>query len=164
MIAIKNILVATDFGTSSEHALRYGRDLARTFSATLHVIHVVDDVFGRHLDIVGSLVESSRLQRELEEAARKQLDELLDRGGRYPTTVTVMRTSSAPAAEIVAYAVDAAIDLIVVGTHGRGAVAHLLLGSVAEKVARTAPCPVLTVRAPEEQLVEPDPLLVRALA
>jgi nucleotide-binding universal stress UspA family protein len=75
-----------------------------------------------------------------------------------------MRTSNTPAAEIVSYAKDADVDLVVVGTHGRGALAHMLLGSVAEKVARTAACPVLTVRSPEEELVEPDALLVRASA
>jgi nucleotide-binding universal stress UspA family protein len=163
MVAIKNILVATDFGACSKHALDYGRDLARTFGATLHVIHVVDDVFGRHLSMAGSFVDPSRLQRELEAAARKQLDERLA-GGGHVTTVAVMRTSSTPAAEIVAYAKDAAIDLVVVGTHGRGGFAHMLLGSVAERVARTAPCPVLTVSAPEEEREEPHPLLARARA
>ena len=164
MIAIKNILVATDFGTCSEHALSYGRHLASTFSATLHLIHVVDDLFGRHLGMGGSRVDPSRLQRELEAAGKKQLGELVTRGGGNVTTIAVMRTSSTPAAEIVAYAKDTGIDLVVVGTHGRGSMAHLLLGSVAERVARTAPCPVLTVSAPEENLVEPDPLLVRARA
>jgi nucleotide-binding universal stress UspA family protein len=164
MIAIKNILVATDFGACSAHALDYGRSLARTFGATLHVVHVVDDVFGRHLGMTGSVADPSRLQRDLEEGARRQLVELLARGGHDETPVAVMRTSSTPAAEIVAYAKDASVDLVIVGTHGRGGFPHLLLGSVAERVARTAPCPVLTVSAPEEERDEADPILVRANA
>jgi nucleotide-binding universal stress UspA family protein len=66
--------------------------------------------------------------------------------------------SDDPAEEIVNYAATNGIDLIVLGTHGRGGMAHLLLGSVAEKVVRTAPCPVLTVRHPEREFVTPDTL------
>ena len=63
------------------------------------------------------------------------------------------------AATIVAYAREKDIDLIVVGTHGRGLAAHLLMGSVAERVVRTAPCPVLTVRHPQREFVTPDALV-----
>jgi nucleotide-binding universal stress UspA family protein len=164
MLAIKNILVATDFGTCSEKAMAYGCDLARTFDATLHVIHVVDDVFGRHLGTRGYSSDPSRIQHELESSAQKRLDGLLKDQSACLKMKAEMRISNAPAMEIVDYARDAGIDLIVVGTHGRSAVAHVLLGSVAEKVARTAPCPVLTVRAPDRELVESDPLLVLASA
>jgi nucleotide-binding universal stress UspA family protein len=68
----------------------------------------------------------------------------------------VLETSDSPAEEIVKYAKAHTIDLIVMGTHGRGAVAHLLMGSVAEKVVRTAPCAVLTVRHPQHEFVVPD--------
>jgi nucleotide-binding universal stress UspA family protein len=68
----------------------------------------------------------------------------------------VLETSDNPAEEIVRYAQAHSIDLIVMGTHGRSAVAHLLMGSVAERVVRTAPCPVLTVRHPEREFVIPD--------
>ena len=73
-------------------------------------------------------------------------------------------TSNAPAAAIVDYAKDKRIDLIVAGTHGRGGVARLLLGSVTERVVRTAPCPVLTVRHPEHEFVIPDALVAVAKA
>jgi nucleotide-binding universal stress UspA family protein len=72
----------------------------------------------------------------------------------------VVLTSTTPALSIVQYARDAKVDLIVVGTHGRGAVAHLFLGSVAERVVRMAPCPALTVRHPEREFVLPDALQV----
>jgi nucleotide-binding universal stress UspA family protein len=71
-------------------------------------------------------------------------------------------TSAAPALAIVEYASANGIDLIVVGTHGRRAVAHLLMGSVAERVVRTAPCPVLTVRHPEHEFIRPDTLVAAA--
>ena len=68
----------------------------------------------------------------------------------------MLETSDNPAEEIVKYAKAHAIDLIVMGTHGRGALAQLLVGSVAERVVRTAPCPVLTVRHPEHEFIVPD--------
>jgi nucleotide-binding universal stress UspA family protein len=105
------------------------------------------------------------LQRDIEQAAKRQLDELLVDNDPHPITVKkAVITSAATAACIVQYAHDMAIDLIVVGTHGRGAVAHLLMGSVAERVVRTAPCPVLTVRHPEHEFVLPDALTTTARA
>ena len=73
-----------------------------------------------------------------------------------------VRSGSSPAAEIIRYANDANIDVIVLGTHGRGPMAHLFMGSVAERVVRAAPCPVLTVRHPEHEFVVPDALQVVA--
>jgi Universal stress protein UspA and related nucleotide-binding proteins len=77
---------------------------------------------------------------------------------------TILRVSATPALAIVEYARDANVDLIVVGTHGRGAMAHLFMGSVAERVVRTASCPVLTVRHPEHEFVLPDALVAVARA
>jgi nucleotide-binding universal stress UspA family protein len=100
------------------------------------------------------------LQVEVDEAARVQLAAMtMDSDGSGPPTKIAIRTSHAPAPTIVAYAREHAIDLIVMGTHGRGAVAHLLMGSVAERVVRTAPCPVLTVHHPEHEFVVPDTLV-----
>ena len=73
-----------------------------------------------------------------------------------------MRTS--PAYAISTYAREAGIDLIITGTHGRGTVAHLLMGSVAERVIRTAPCTVLNVRHPEHEFIRPDTLTTVAHA
>ncbi len=164
MITLKNILVATDFGEASDAALAYGRELARTFGATLHVLHVADDVYVRLGGdaYVGVLPD---LQKDVEETARKQLDALLVDNDSSPLPVKkAVLTSSATAAAVVQYARDMSIDLIVVGTHGRGAVAHLLMGSVAERVVRTAPCPVLTVRRNEHDFVTPDTLTTTAQA
>ncbi|MFN7916416.1 MAG: universal stress protein [Vicinamibacterales bacterium] len=163
MIALKNILVATDFGDASAAALAYGRELARTFDATLHVLHVADDVYMRLGGdaYVGVLPE---LQKDIEASANKQLDDLLVNNDARPVIKRAVVTSAATAVAIVQYARDLEIDLIIVGTHGRGAMAHLLMGSVAERIVRTAHCPVLTVRHPEHDFVLPDALTTTAQA
>jgi nucleotide-binding universal stress UspA family protein len=87
---------------------------------------------------------------------------LVDTDGSGPTSIPVVLTASSPAQAIVEYAKDHEIDMIVIGTHGRGALAHLVMGNVAERVVRLAPCPVLTVRHPERDFVRPDALAVVA--
>jgi len=159
MIRLKNVLVPTDFGEASETALTYGRDLARTFGATLHVLHVHDDVFSSALGVEGSVPDFSEAQRRAEASARQRLEASVgDDDRRELGARAILVTSPNPAKTTVSYAMEANIDLIVMGTHGRGAMAHLLMGSVAEKVVRLAPCPVLTVRHPEHEFVLPDAL------
>lgn len=165
MITLKNVLVAIDFGEASETALAYGRELARMAGATLHVLHVVENVIAGAVGVEGYVTDFASLQREVEESARKQLDSMVtDEDRRTLAAKTVTKTSNSPALSIVSYARDAHIDLIIVGTHGRGGMAHLFMGSVAERVVRTAPCPVLTVRNPEHGFVLPDALQVVARA
>jgi nucleotide-binding universal stress UspA family protein len=165
MITLKNILVATDFSEPSDAALTYGRALARTFKATLHVLHVVDNLSSAVYGVEGYVPSMPSLQTEIEDAARTQLDDRLVDNDQPPLpTRRVVIISSSPALTIVEYAGLEQIDLIVTGTHGRGAVAHLLMGSVAERVVRTAPCPVLTVRHPEREFVIPDALVAIAKA
>ena len=159
MIALKNILVAPDFGKPAETALSYARDLARTFGARLHVLHVADFLAGRFpVDMYpGGLAD---LQGDVEKEAQQQLRALVtDEDVKQLGAMPVVRSSNTPAMTITAYAKEAGIDLIVIGTHGRGAVSHLLMGSVAERVVRTAPCPVLTVRSPEHEFLAPDALM-----
>ncbi|MGC4084317.1 MAG: universal stress protein [Vicinamibacterales bacterium] len=164
MLKLKNILVATDFGEASDAALAYGRELARTFDATLHVLHVADDVYMR-LGGDAYVAVLPELQKDIEAAANRQLDTLLIDNDPKPLTVKrAVITSAATAIAIVQYAKEMNIDLIILGTHGRGAVAHLLMGSVAERVVRTASCPVLTVRHPEHDFVTPDSLTTVARA
>ena len=164
MIALKSVLVATDFGEASDAALAYGREMARAFGATLHVLHVADDVYVR-LGGDAYVTVLPELQKDLEEAAQKRLNDLLVDNDPKPIPVKkAVVTSSATATCIVQYARDHDINLIIVGTHGRGAMAHLLMGSVAERVVRTAPCPVLTVRQNERDFVVPDALTTTARA
>ena len=157
MIAIKHILVASDFGDVAEAALTYGRTLAEQFSATLHVVHVVEDIALKTVTADGFVTLMPELQRGLEDAARKRLDAVLGRvpsRGQKPVARAV--TSNATAEAIVTYAGEARVDLIVIGTHGSRGMSRLLLGSVAERVVRTAPCPVLTVHEPDRDFLRPD--------
>jgi len=125
-VVIRNILVATDFSPFSEQAIRAAAALARHFGATLHLLHVV-----HHAE------ERAAVLDRLGEIAEAEAD-----GVPFTASVAVGR----PASEIVRYAVREQMDLIVVGTHGRTGLAHVVMGSVAEAVVRTALCQVLTVR------------------
>jgi nucleotide-binding universal stress UspA family protein len=128
------ILVPTDFSKTSDAALAHGRHLADRLDAGLHILHVIDNQFLRTV-----LADP----RDYEAAALRQLQERI--AAEDPGAVLAVEHSESPADEITRYARSHGVDLIVMGTHGRGRLAHLLLGSVAEKVARTAPCPVLTL-------------------
>lgn len=163
MVALKNILVATDFSEPSGVALAYGRDLARTYSARLHVLHVVEDVMLRFTPEVGLI--GPDVQKDLEAIANRDLNALLTADDRRTIDVVPVIDRGINMAETITnYAKANAIDLIVTGTHGRGAVKHFLMGSVAERVIRTAPCPVLTVRSHERDFIAPDALVVAATA
>lgn len=160
MIAFENILVATDFGSSSETALSYGRALAERFGAKLHVLHIAADVYLSAAMEYGYAAMPASLQEEVEQSARQQLAALLNDEDRQTLRATgVVVTNNTPAVAIIDYAKNNGVNLIVLGTHGRGALAHLFMGSVAERVVRLAPCPVLTVRSPEHEFVLPDALV-----
>jgi universal stress protein A len=160
MITLKHILVATDFGEPADAALTYGRELAGRFGGTLHVLHVAENIYFTPFGADNCAAVAPDLQRTLEESARLRLDELvLDSDGSGPPTRTVVMTSVSPASAIIDYAKENLIDLIVLGPHGRGALAHLLMGSVAERVVRLASCPVLTVRHPQHEFVSADILV-----
>jgi len=148
MLALKRILVATDFGPAAEAALTYGRALAKNFGATLTVMHVAENFFLR-ATIADPHALKAAVARRLEERLTAE-----DRSALHARAV--LDTSDQPADAITAYAKQAEIDLIVMGTHGRNGISHLLVGSVAERVVRTASCPVLTVKHPEHEFVLPD--------
>jgi nucleotide-binding universal stress UspA family protein len=148
MIVLKNVLVATDFEPASDAALVYGRALGRTFGASLHLIHVAENHFLRPSATDPALLNA---------AYRRSLAERLTAGDREQLHArAVLQISDSPSDAIVEYARAWSIDLIVMGTHGRSAMSQILMGSVAERVVRTAPCPVLTVRHPEHEFVIPD--------
>ena len=161
MIAIKNVLVATDFGEAAAAALQYGRNIARTFGATLHVVHVADNLSARVSLDFPHPPHLERMQADMEEAALTRLEALVtDDDRRTLHAKCVQVTALSPASAIMDYAIEASIDLIVMGTYGRGRVARLLMGSVAERVVRAAPCPVLVVRQPEREFIAPDALQI----
>lgn len=159
MIKITNVLVATDFSDTSASALAYGREFARTFGATLHVLHVVDSAL-MWAGPESAGVDFAQLQADLEADARKILERIVTGEDRAQlNAVTAVRVGSPPAVEIAGYAKAEGIDIILMGTHGRGMIGHLLMGNVAEKVVRIAPCPVLTVHHPEHEFILPDALV-----
>jgi len=146
-MTLKTILVATDFSEASAAALVYARELAHAFKSALHVLHVTDNVIAGAIGVEGYTTDWPALQHEVDDAARKQLDRIVTEEDRQTLAAkTIVTTSNSPAEAITSYANDAQVDLIIVGTHGRGGMTHLLMGSVAERVVRTARCPVLTVR------------------
>ena len=165
MITLKKILVPTDFGEAADAALNYARALARNFGASVDVLHVAEDVSTRMYAGEMYVAVPQSIQNDVEEAARKQLHARLIDNDPNPLPVRpAVIVSNAPAVSIVSYAKETGADLIVMGTHGRGPMAHLFMGSVAERVVRLAPCPVLVVRHPEHEFVVPDTLAVAAKA
>jgi nucleotide-binding universal stress UspA family protein len=165
MIAPRRILVATDFSEPARAALDYGRSFARAYGAHLYLLHVVDDIATRTTELTGSFVSVGRIQHQMEADARARLGALLDDDDREalkPELVVV--TSVTPAQTILAFAEGHRTDLIVVGTHGRTGLSRMFMGSVAQHIVRLAPCPVLTVRHPEREFLQPDaaPIASRA--
>jgi len=164
MITLTNILVPTDFGPPSDLALMYGRHFARQFGAVLHVLHSVESVMlpgGAEVPMPAV----QQVEKGLLDVARRQMAAAITDDDRSTLKVVeVVRQAPSAAADILEYARANYIDLVVMGTHGRGAFEHLLMGSVAERVVRKAPCPVLTVRPQERDFVQPDALApVRAV-
>ena len=154
MIVLKHILIPTDFSEPSYSAVKYGRALAESFGAALHVLHVVEDPV-LYAPTSEGYVPFPNFQEEMEKNAQEWLGKVLTAADRERFQARLVTRRGSPFVEIVRYAKSENIDLIVMGTHGRGPIAHMLLGSVAEKVVRKAPCPVLTVRHPEHEFVMP---------
>jgi nucleotide-binding universal stress UspA family protein len=151
MIQIKRILVPTDFSEYSRQALKYACALAERFSSELHLLNVVQPL-ALSTPYAGALPEEVMYPVP---AAEKEMSELSDPGFEQAASVERSVRTGTPFVEIVRYAREKDIDVIVMGTHGRGGLIHALIGSVAEKVVRKAPCPVLTVRPEGHQFVMP---------
>ena len=153
-IELKRILLPTDFSPYSGTATKYACELATRFDAELHLLHTLEvhlastPTFGMGLAIPMYVNESRT-------AAEAALAGVLDPEWSAGRKVVKAVVEGSPKVEIVRYARTQAIDLIVLATHGRSGLAHVLIGSVAENVVRTAPCPVLTVRPEGHQFVMP---------
>jgi nucleotide-binding universal stress UspA family protein len=146
VVEIRTILAPTDFSSHSENAVRYACGLAERLGAELHLLHVLSEFVPTGPDPLLTPVLPPEYYRESEAQSRSELETLLQPSwGRPPTVQLAVRWES-PVEGIVAYAREAAIDLIVIATHGRTGLSHVLLGSVAERIVREAPCPVLTIR------------------
>lgn len=144
MSRFHNILVAVDFSQTSDDALAAAAELSRACHARVHVLHVVPNVQIPYA-IEPVAFDFSAFLRQSIDAAREKLAALVARQSIDPAMLTTEVIDGATAAEIIRYATENAIDLIVLGAHGHGFIDRLLVGSVAERVARRAPCAVLLV-------------------
>ena len=149
MIAFKEIIVPTDFSEHSLRALDYAVEIADRFSSELKLVYVIEPLI-QAADVAWSSVDFDRLNRAHKDSADRQIRALLDE--RIPESVPAefVILTGKPFIEIVGLAKADNADLIVMATHGRGAISHILMGSTAEKVVRRAPCPVLTVKHPKQ--------------
>ena len=143
MREFKKILCGTDFSDSSYHALEYGLRFAKSSDGILVVVHLVHVPAG---DLIGE--QSYTLNFE---EVRAQMQAMLDdlhktRLQSYPNAELLVDFGD-PAQQLIKLATDRDMDLIVTSTHGRSGLSHLIMGSVAEKIIRHAPCPVFVVRA-----------------
>jgi nucleotide-binding universal stress UspA family protein len=161
---LRKILVPIDYSDHSYQALRWGASLAEQYGAQLLLLHVLpratehtsrevptnEWVPYRYYPDMGAGTDLFRVDRivvDLVEEARTRLYDLAAKDLPRTLAIDVRVGIGRPAAEILQVAAEGAVDLIVMGTHGRTGLSHALLGSVAEKVMRTAPCPVFTIRA-----------------
>ena len=141
----KKILVGTDFSEPSDAARRTAIELARRLGAELEIVHV-EEPLPAYAFSEGALPDLPRLQEEVRSWAEREVEQQAKEARAAGVPVTTAVLLGTPANAIVEAARTDGADLIVVGTHGRTGFERILLGSVAERVVRTASCPVLTVR------------------
>ena len=149
-MTLKTILVPTDFSEPSTAALNYAKQLADALNASIHVLHVAEDPLRQPWTLETYGISPLDVLGDITAQAQKDLGKALPESERKKYNAELVTAVGSPFSEIVNYARKNSIDLIVMGTHGRGGLAHVVLGSVTERVVRFAPCPVLTVRAQAE--------------
>jgi len=149
MQPFERILTAIDFSDNSGYAFDYALSLARQFNAELTLLHVINEP----VDLRGFYVPHisfEELEKEIETGAKSMMEEFCrEKLGDYKKVKTSI-VSGTPFEEIIRTATDMNASLIVMGTHGRTGLDHIIFGSTAERVVRSASCPVLTVHLPEE--------------
>jgi nucleotide-binding universal stress UspA family protein len=142
----KVILVPTDFSDPSNEALAYAKDLAETFNASIHLLHVVENPLAQPWALETYDMSLDAVLADFKAYGQQQLEKTMPAPDRKKYNAELAIGVGSPFSEIRDYANAHHVDLIVMGTHGRGGLAHAMLGSVAERVVRYAPCPVLTIR------------------
>ena len=148
MTQIRTILVPVDFSTHSAEALAYAIELAKVFGAGIHLLHCYQINVGGVSPY--GLVIPEDFDREVRAAAGQKLGEWAEKVRAEGIAVEEQISPMFPAATLPATAAEISADLIVMGTRGLTGLRHVLLGSVAERTLRVAPCPVLTVKVPGE--------------
>ena len=140
MIILDSILHPSDFSDNSAQALRYARTLSKLFNAKLHIVNIAEDN-----PTAISMEMGGSEGREVKLVSDGLMARHLERNGINPEDVVAVSIEGDPHEEIVSYAKRHNIDMVVMGTHGRRKITQLFMGSVAERVVRNSPCPVLTV-------------------
>jgi nucleotide-binding universal stress UspA family protein len=162
---ITRILVPVDFSSHSDRAFRYALRLANRFDASLELLHVIDNPIASGAWTAEVYVPNlPEMLDTLRREAEKRLAVLKSDAGRGGVYVETDVLTGQPAHTIVEHAQTGGFDLIVMGTHGRTGFSHLFVGSVAERVVRRAPCPVLTVRDTTRRAEEAEPTAAGAAA
>jgi nucleotide-binding universal stress UspA family protein len=155
VIKLKKVLVPTDFSESARHALTYGISFAREYGAELVVLHVVENLtVGYASDLFP--VPMAEVFQEISGYAKAELTKLGAVARDKKVEVVEQVVQGKPSAEIIRFARETEVDMIVLGTHGKGMLDQALFGSTTERVVRRAPCPVLTVRLAEHEFVDGD--------
>lgn len=141
---IRTILAATDFSPIGEHALDYAVDLASALGASVSVLYVQEiPVYGFPS---GAFVAPTEFAERLVSTAKAGLEETVSKRAGCGVPLRPLLKTGMPADAIADVARETAADLVVMGTHGRGGISHAVMGSVAERVLRSSPCPVLVLR------------------
>jgi nucleotide-binding universal stress UspA family protein len=140
---LRKILIPLDFSDHSRQALRWGMSLAKKYGAQMLLLHVIPEVLE---EVSARESAGERLVIDLTAEIEAQLQEIAYQEVREGGSMQVKVLDGKPAEEILRVAHEEAVDLIIMGTHGRTGLPHLLLGSIAEAVVRAAPCPVFTVK------------------
>lgn len=146
MMQIRKILVPTDFSAHAEHAADLALDIAEKFQAEVCFFHVYD--YPTYVLPDGALLPAADVVSNLMADIQERLEQLRGKYAERGVRIAAETRQGVPLPEIIKFAQECPADLIVMGTHGRTGIQHFLIGSVAEKVVRKAPCPVLTVRPP----------------
>lgn len=154
MIKIEKILFPTDFSVCAKHALKYALDIASERGAKLYILHVIPKL-NVPVGTGGLTFPVSKLYDDMEREAKKNIHHLVPKRFLEKIKVENIIVRGTPFQEIIKAAKKYDIDLITIATHGRTGLSHALLGSTAEKVVRTAPCPVLCVKYPEREFALP---------
>jgi nucleotide-binding universal stress UspA family protein len=153
MIKLKKVLVPTDFSDSARHAFTYGVSFALEYEAQLVLLHVVENLtVGYASDLFP--VPMAEVFQEISGYAKAELAKLSEEAKHKGVTVSELVVQGKPSAEIVRYASENEVDMIVLGAHGKGMLDQALFGSTTERVMRHAPCPVLTVPMKGKEFVQ----------
>ena len=153
-VSLKKILVPQDFSEYSLHALKYAVTFAELFKSELIVLHIVEPIV-YPADFSFGQVSIPAMEEEIRKHSEEQLNELVEREIPAAIKATPIIRVGKPFIEIVEVAKGENADLIVISSHGRTGMDHVLFGSTADKVVRKAPCPVLTIRPHEHEFVLP---------